>query len=141
MLDHFRRHGFLASLSPLALLSLAACAHSQDPVRVSLAQIGNGGLTRWTGKAPLIVEFQAGDHLPIHMELSSEDFVLEPSTPPLELVARRHCFVRFDGHDIRTSSDGQSFDEPKQPGSFRIGLNAAPGVPPRFDIIVHAARH
>jgi hypothetical protein len=105
-----------------------------------LAQIGNGGLTRWTGKAPLIVEFQAGDHLPIHMELSSEDFALEPSTPALELVARRHCFVRFDDHGIRTSSDGQSFDEPKQPGSFRIGLNASPGVPPRFDVIVHAAR-
>ena len=133
----------MSHVSRLLLLVLVAaigCAHAPDPVRVSLARIGAGGLARWTGEGPLIVEFQAGDRLPVHLELSGEEFSLEPSQPPIELVAKQHCFVRFDNHGIRTSLDGLNFDAREQPGSFRVGLNAAPGRSPWLDVIIKGPR-
>ena len=133
----------MSRVSPLLLLVLVTaigCAHAPDPVRVSLARIGAGGLARWTGEEPLIVEFQAGDRLPVHLELGGEEFILDPSQPPIELVAKLHCFVRFDNHGIRTSLDGLNFDAPEHPGSFRVGLNAAPGRSPWLDVILKGPR-
>jgi hypothetical protein len=135
------RFGFARSFALIALLGLQACAHTPDPMRLALTQIGKGGLAGWTGKEPLIIEFQAGDRLPVHLELGSEDFSLEPNAPALELVAARHCFVRFDEHGVRSSPDGVKFDDPKEPGSFRIGLNATREQPPRLDVILRAPRH
>ena len=128
-------------LGTFALTVLAGCAHAaSEPLRVSFAQIGSGGLREWTGDAPLIIEFQAGDRVPIHLEWTSDDFGLEPSAPRLDLVARQHCFVRLERGSIRTSLDGRTFDEPRQPGSFRLGLNATKGEPPRFDVIINGPR-
>jgi hypothetical protein len=106
---------------------------------VRYADIGAGALRAFTGREPLVVEFQRGDRLPVNLSFKGDDFELQPTSPPLELVAKRHCFVRFDGDGIHTSLDGQHFDgKPRVPGSFHIGFNAQRGRATRLDVAIVA---
>lgn len=105
------------------------------------ADIGQGGLGGFNGEAPLVVEFQEGDRVPVVFDFSGEDFRLEPQRPPLELIAKRHIFVRFAMDGVRTSLDGVEFDrKPRVPGSFRFGLRAVKGEPTRFEIAIVAPK-
>ena len=123
----------------LSLLWLLGCASSPEPFRVRYAEIGSGALKDFTGAAPLVVEFEKGDRLPVHFSFTSGDFELDPKVPKFELVAKQHCFVRFDGDGIRVSQNGEHFDEkPRVPGSFQVGLGAQLGQPSRLNVIIVA---
>jgi hypothetical protein len=125
----------------LAGLTTLGCAHAVAPKRVRYADINSGALQGYTGAEPLIIEFQPGDRLPVNFDFTGDDFELQPQHPPLELVAKRHGFVRIGTNGIRTSPDPDHFDiKPSQPGSFRVGFGAAPGKPAKLDVVIAAPR-
>jgi hypothetical protein len=102
---------------------LTACAATTPPaqhLRFAEAAAGRGRID-WT--RPLVLEFEAGDRLPVHVEFSDQLFALSPSPPVIELVAKRHGFVRIEGRHITSSFTGDDFDaRPLAPGAFRLGL-------------------
>jgi hypothetical protein len=131
----------LALWVALAGLTALGCAHSVTPRHVRYADINSGALQGYTGAEPLIIEFQPGDRLPVNFEFTGEDFELQPQHPSLELVAKRHGFVRISAKGIRTSPDPDHFDaKPSQPGSFRLGFGAAQGKPAKLDVVIAAPR-
>ncbi len=131
--------------SALAVASIAlwtlGCASSREAFRVRYADIAAGGMQDYSGAAPLVVEFEKGDRLPVDFSFAGEDFELVPSKPKFEIVAKRHCFVRFGGDGIRVSTDGRHFDEkPKAPGSFHVGFSAKRGEPTKLEVAIVAPK-
>jgi hypothetical protein len=125
----------------LAGLTTFGCAHAVAPRHVRYADINSGALQGYTGAEPLIIEFQPGDRLPVNFEFTGEDFEMQPQHPPLELVAKRHGFVRIGANGIRTSPDADHFDsKPSQPGCFRVGFGAVQGKPAKLDVVITAPR-
>ncbi|APR79255.1 Hypothetical protein A7982_04602 [Minicystis rosea] len=111
----------------LALVSLAGCAASPEPLRVRAADLGKDGAVLDTKNRPLIIELAEGDTLPVDFSLTSDLVELAPAAPALSLRARRRFFVRIDRDGVKTSLDGVHFGErPAHPGSFRFGLSATP---------------
>jgi hypothetical protein len=138
-------NGFATRLLGMCTLAAAAstlgCAHETAPARVHFADFAQGALKGYDGSRPLIIEFQPGETLPVNLEVDGEGFRLEPQHPPLALVATEHCFVRVGSDGFRLSHDGQHFDKPAQPGSFRVGFWSRPGQPTHLDVSVHGPRH
>lgn len=124
----------------LCALSLAGCASGPEPLRVRYADLDAGALRGFTGEAPLVVEFQPGDRLPVALSFTAPNFALDPAAPALTLVARTHCFVRFDSSGIAASDDGVHFDRPRVPGSFRIAFATQRGKPTHLDVVIVAPR-
>lgn len=120
------------------LLWTSGCA-SAEPLRVRYVDIGSGAVKDYSGNAPLIVEFEKGDRLPVDFTFRGQDFEPVPAKLKLELVAKHHCFVRFDEDGIRVSLDGDNFDQkPRVPGSFRVGFNAQRDKPTKLDVVIVA---
>lgn len=125
----------------LLLLATAGCASEAPPLRVRYADMERGAARAYTGEGPLIVEFQAGDRIPVEFHFTGDYFELTP-LPGVELVARAHCFVRFSRDGIRVSADGTTFDEkPRQPGRFGIGLHAENGQRTKLEVSIVTPRH
>ena len=117
----------LAAIAALSLASMSVgCAHAPEPLRLRYADLTTDPKTA-TLHLPLILEVRQGDRLPVDLRFEGELFRMEPSAPPIEIVATRACFVRIDENGIRTSLDGVSFDaKPKVPGHFQLGINMTP---------------
>jgi hypothetical protein len=126
----------------LAASFTLGCAHTQPAAfRVRYGDLAHGAMLSYTGSEPLIVEFQAGDRLPVRLDFNSEDFELVPQHPPFEVVAKQHCFVRFGSDGIHTSLDPAHFPKtPSRPGMFHIGLNAQRGQQTALEISIVAPR-
>src|SRR6187549_1225171 len=142
-MSEYLRLAHLGSLGRVVviLLATAGCAGtSAAPTPIRYADIGSGRLPSLDMRAPFVIEFQAGDSLPVNFELTGEDFELSPAHPTMTLVAKQHCFVRFSADGIRSSLDPRNFDKPKTPGTFRIGLNARRGEPAKLDVIIATPR-
>lgn len=121
-----------------AAVLIAGCASQPAPFVVRYADI-RGGLRDYKGKAPLVVEFQAGDRLPVNLQFSGEAFELESKARDLTLVAKKHCFVRFGEGGVRVSLDATSFDaKPRVPGSFFVGFHVVDAEPTRLDVRIVA---
>jgi hypothetical protein len=124
-----------------AVTSLPACAATPAPYRVRFSDFAHGAAVGYDGKRALVVELQPGERIPVNLQFDGQDFDLVPAHPSLELVAKHHCFVRFWRDGIRTSLDGEHFDEkPRIPGRFRIGLESHPGQATRLDVVVVGPR-
>ena len=139
MNEHLR----VAHLGALAviLLATAGCAGAVAPTPIRFADLGSGHLKSLDFRVPFVVEFQAGDSLPVDFDFSSEDFELSPARPTMTLVAKQHCFVRFSAEGIRSSLDPRNFDQkPKTPGTFRFGLKVLRGEPPKLDVAIATPR-
>lgn len=138
MLNASQRLGLRSATWMLpALLAVQGCTSAPPPTRVRFADLQRGALASYTGRSPLIVEFQAGDRVPVDLSFTGEDFELVRAGTSLELVAKQHCFVRFDENGIRTSRDGRDFDrKPSQPGSFRVGLRSERGQPTELEVTI-----
>jgi len=134
------RLGSLGSVVVI-LLATAGCAGTPAPTTpIRFADLGSGRLESLDLRPPFVVEFQAGDRLPVDFDFTGEDFELSPAHPPMTLIAKQHCFVRFSADGIRSSLDPRNFDKPKTPGTFRIGLNARRGEPAKLDVIIATPR-
>jgi hypothetical protein len=116
-----------ASILVLALGAFG-CAARPEPRFVKASELGTGGPLA-PGQA-LVVEFQAGDTIPLRFALQGP-FVESPKDlPPIPLRVVRHFFLRIDSDGLRSSVDGKTFDwHPVQPGSFQIGLGASKDGP------------
>lgn len=134
------RFRFMPLFAAAALVTLG-CGHEMAPTRVRFADFGKGALKEYDGSRPLIIEFQPGERLPVNLDVSGEGFELVPQHPPLEIVAQEHGFVRVDSDGFRFSRDGEHFDKPRQPGSFRIGFWSRPGQQTRLDVVIVGPRH
>jgi len=135
-----RRHAF-ACVALSALVFVSACAPTPAPYRVRYADIASGATANYDAKRALVVELAAGERIPVNLQFDGEDFELAPAHPSLELVAKRHCYVRLWTDGVRTSLDGEHFDEkPRVPGRFRIGLGAKRGEATRLDVVVITPR-
>ncbi len=106
------------------LLTLAACASTGPaPYHVRARDLGTHPPQGLAAGTPIIVEFEAGDVLPVDLTIDG-DLVGLVETPKVAVVAKRRFFLRIDKDGMRTSSDGKNFDEKVvRPGSFRIGLS------------------
>jgi hypothetical protein len=125
----------------LFALGLCACASSPAPLRVSYAELLHPTPRKYFAQ-PLVIEFNAGDRLPVELGFAGQLFALSPAQPALELVAQRHCFVRVDGSGFRTSLDGRDFDAPpEQPGKFFAGLSITAEHGTKLVVKVETPRH
>jgi hypothetical protein len=107
----------------LLCVVLCGCASSPAPLRVSYGELAHPSAGNHFDR-PLVIEFNAGDRLPVELGFAGQFFALSPARPALELVAKRHCFVRVDGSGFRAGFDGKDFDlRPEQPGKFFAGLS------------------
>src|SRR6478609_448917 len=111
-------------LAALASSTTMSCAQSTiAPVRVS----GNapGPWPSIREGQPLIIDFKAGDRIPVSIQADGEVVETTPSPTIVWLTAKRDFSVRIRGMDIKTSLDGVHFDEkPAVPGHFQIGIGA-----------------
>jgi hypothetical protein len=121
----------------LLLAAASGCAASPPPFQARYADVGRGALAQYRGDRPLVIEFQAGDRLPVDLRIESEDFELVPAQPALAFVAKRRVFVRFGSDGVHASSDGVHFDrKAREPGRFRLGFAATKTQPPQLEVEV-----
>ena len=108
-----------------ALAGLAGgCAHSSiAPLRVAANAPAPWPPLR--AGQPLIIDFKAGDRIPVSIQVDGEIIETTPSPSTIWLTAKRDFSVRINGTEIKTSLDGLHFDEkPAAPGQFQFGLEA-----------------
>jgi hypothetical protein len=131
-----------ASLGPVVVLLLASTGCAQTPAPTTPIRYADLGQSKgFDFRVPFVVEFQAGDRLPVDFEFKSDDFELEPARPAMTLVAKQHCYVRFAADGVRVSLDPQHFpDKGKTPGSFRFGLRVNRGEPAKLDVGIATPR-
>lgn len=100
----------------------AGCAAAPPAQHLRYADIGKTGAgIDW--RRPIVLEFQPGDQLPIHLTFTDQLFDLSPAAPAMAFVAKRHGFVRIEGARITSSLTGTDFDaKPLAPGQFHFGL-------------------
>jgi hypothetical protein len=111
---------FWITLGASTFLAACAAAPPAQHLRFANPPVGAAQID-WT--KPIVLEFQPGDRLPVHAAFSNQLFELSPASPAIELVAKRHGFVRIDGAHITTSLTGDDFEaKPLAPGMFRFGL-------------------
>lgn len=110
----------------LSLLAASAtgCAHSSiAPLRVS-----GSAKTPWPALRegqPLIIDFKAGDRIPISIQVDGEVVETTPSPTVVWLTAKRDFSLRIRGAELKTSLDGVHFEEkPAVPGHFQMGVSA-----------------
>ena len=136
------RWAHLAVLGPVGVLLFvtAGCARAAaTPTPIRYADLGHSPSLDL--RAPFVVEFQAGDQVPVDFDFAAEDFELSPAHPTMTLIAKQHCFVRFSADGIRSSLDPRNFEQkPRTPGSFRIGLKVLRGEPGKLDVGIATPR-
>ena len=141
-MDGFLRLAHLGSLGHLVVLlfATAGCAGTAaTPTPIRFADLGHS--PGFDLRAPFVVEFQAGDQVPVDFEFTGEDFELSPAHPTMTLIAKQHCFVRFSADGVRSSLDPRNFEQkPKTPGSFRFGLKVLRGEPAKLDVGIATPR-
>jgi len=111
---------FLAAL----VASTASCASTAiNPLRVRASAPAPWPPLR-EGQ-PLIIDFKAGERIPVSIQADGDVVETTPSPSTIWLTAKRDFSVRIRGAEIKTSLDGQHFDEkPAVPGHFQLGLEA-----------------
>ncbi len=108
----------------LLVLGTTACGRPQPatPVRIRLHEVGpEVGAALQDGRA-VIIELQKGDVLPLHFSVAGDNLATPGDLAAIPLVAQRHFFLRVSPEGIAASDDGVTFEPPKVPGSFRVGL-------------------
>ena len=111
-------------LAAIACATTLSCAHSSlAPLRVSANAPGPWPPLR-EGQ-PLIVDFKAGEKIPVSIQADGEVVETTPSPSTIWLTAKRDFSLRIRVAEIKTSLDGVHFDEkPAVPGHFQLGLEA-----------------
>jgi hypothetical protein len=131
------RWGWLAH-GVVLLFAAAGCASAVPPTPIRYADLGHSPIDL---RVPFVVEFQAGDQLPVDFDFTSQDFELSPAHPTMTLIAKQHCYVRFSTDGVRSSLDPRDFEQKsKAPGSFRFGLKVLRGEPAKLDVGIATPR-
>lgn len=111
------------SCSLVLCLLLGACASAAPAQHLRFADAARTGASiDWN--RPIVLEFEAGDRLPVRIAFADQLFELSPGAPQLQLVAKRHGFVRIEPGRVSASLTGDDFElGPLAPGTFRFGLS------------------
>jgi hypothetical protein len=97
-MNGYLRLAHLGSLGHVVVLLFAAagCAGTAvTPTPIRYADLGHSPSLDLRG--PFVVEFQAGDQVPVDFDFTGEDFELSPAHPTMTLIAKQHCFRAFLG--------------------------------------------
>ena len=112
----------------LFLAALAGALASCSPSSLSPLRVRASGPAPWPALRegqPLIVDFKAGDRIPVSIQVDGEVIQTTPNPSTVWLTAKRDFSVRIRGSEIKTSLDGVHFDEkPAVPGHFQFGIRA-----------------
>ncbi len=93
-------------------------------------------------KRPVILDFKAGDRIPVSIQIDGEIIETTPSPSQIWLTAKRDFSVRIRGSEIKTSLDGIHFDQkPASPGTFQLGLGPTPEGGPKISLHVTTPVH
>ena len=74
-------------------------------------------------RQPFIVEFNQGETIPLSLVIRGQFIETPPDANPVTLVAKRHFFLRVQGHQVQTSADGHFDEKQTARGAFDIGFN------------------
>jgi hypothetical protein len=131
--------GWLGYVVVLLFGTVGCAGTAATPTPIRFADLGHS--PSFNFRVPFVVEFQAGDQVPVDFDFSGEDFELSPAHPTMMLIAKQHCFVRFSADGVRSSLDPRNFEQkPKTPGSFRFGLKVLRGEPAKLDVGIATPR-
>jgi hypothetical protein len=130
----------------LAIFSCAlACATGCAQPALSPVRMRAGDWRPSAGVAaghPLVLDFKAGDRIPVSIQVDGEIIETTPSLSAIWLTAKRDFSVRIRGSEIKTSLDGIHFDDkPAAPGRFQLGLGPAPEGGPKLSLHVTTPVH
>jgi hypothetical protein len=141
-MNEYPRATRLLSMGRVAVIVSALAGCARTPAASTPIRYGDLGRSASLDvRGPFVVEFQAGDRVPVHFDFSGEDFELAPAHPEMELVAKHRCFVRFSAEGVRSSLDPRTFDgKPRTPGTFRFGLKVVRGQPAAVDVAIVTPR-
>ncbi len=74
---------------------------------------------------PLVIEFEAGEIIPLTFSLSGPFVQSQEQAPPIPLRVTRHFFLRIDKEGLTSSVDGVNFNEkPAIAGRLQVGVGA-----------------
>jgi hypothetical protein len=118
---------YVRSIACLLGLSASGCASassiaSRAPV-VAFAEATRHPepLTK-IGREPIVLRFEAGDRIPVEVDLNSQLMHTDKRPLPFEVVATRRFYVLIDpDFHVRTSLDGRDF-EARPKNAFQLGL-------------------
>ncbi len=113
----------------LAALLLAACGAPAEVPVLTPAQLKPEAID-----GPFWVSFEAGEQLPVHVDVSSALFVLKPEQP-LKVTVTRSFYLLIGDGPPRLSLDRKTFLDGG--GSFRFGVGNSKSRGPHIDIGVH----
>jgi hypothetical protein len=121
----FVRHAFRLIILTVLATSTLSCAHSSiAPIRVN-----SNTPSPWPPLRegqPLIIDFKAGERIPVSIQADGEVVETTPSPSTIWLTAKRDFSVRIQGAEIKTSLDGVHFDrKPAVPGHFQLAIQAS----------------
>jgi len=112
----------------LVLAAVAGCLASCATSSVTPLRVRASGPTPWPPLRegqPLIIDFKAGERIPVSIQVDGDVVETTPNPSQVWLTAKRDFAVRIRGAEIKTSLDGQHFDEkPAVPGHFQFGVQA-----------------
>jgi hypothetical protein len=125
----------------LALGVVTGCAHATvAPLRLRAGDWRPS--SRPAPDQPVVLEFKAGDRIPVTVQVDGEIIETTPSSSTIWLTAKRDFSVRIRGSEIKTSLDGMHFDDkPAQPGQFQLGLGPTPEGGPKLSLHVTTPVH
>ena len=131
----------LAFAVSLTVLIPACGAHAPPPRTFRYAElVQHPESGRHIFEQPIILAFEPGDRLPIHLHFDDALFALDPAQPALAFVAKARCYVRIDQGGIHTSPTPDGFDhKPQAPGSFFFGF-AHHDTGPSLEVSVRTPR-
>jgi hypothetical protein len=112
--------------SCVLMFALSACARGGTRPTIYIEAGKSVELTHFDPtKQSLVIEFQAGETLPLDIDIHG-DYVESPKGATLPLTVKRHCFLRVDDRGPRLSDDGKDFDKKSRvPGSFQFGVGVS----------------
>jgi hypothetical protein len=125
----------------LAISAVTGCAHSAvTPLRLRAGDWRQS--TRPAPYQPVVLDFKAGDRIPVSIQVDGDVIETTPSPSVIWLTAKRDFSVRIRGSEIKTSLDGTHFDDkPARPGSFQLGLGPTAEGGPKLSLHVTTPVH
>lgn len=131
----------LPSAMILVLATASACAHTEvAPLRLRAGDFRPS--TRTAPGQAIILDFKAGDRVPVTIQVGGEVVETTPSPSVVWLTAKRDFSLRIRGGELKTSLDGVHFDEkPAAPGRFQVALQATPEGGPKLAVSITTPVH
>jgi hypothetical protein len=126
----------------LLLTPVFGCAHSAVVAPFHVRAGAPPGTARPLPNQPIVVDFRAGDRIPVVIRVDGEVVETTPNPSTVWLSAKRDFSVRIRGSEVKTSLDGVSFDDkPAVPGHFQFGFELTLQGGPKVVVAITTPQH